>query len=155
MTDLKVGVVDVLVVRQTTDGWRVLVLRRGTDTRCTGAWEIVHGNIENGERPGEAALRELSEETGLTAQSLYNVTVHLFHLHQNDTVQVAVAFCAFVAPDEEDVRLGKEHDHYEWLTVDEASSRLLWPQERRTLADAYELLRDGNAGAADDVLRVP
>lgn len=155
MTDLRIGVVDVLVVRLTEGGWRVLLLRRGTGTRCTGAWEIVHGNIEPGERPAEAALRELGEETGLTANRLYNVTVHLFHLHQNDTVQVSVAFCAFVSPDVGDVRLGSEHDLFEWLTVDEASRRMLWPQERRTLADAYELLREGNAGPADDVLRVP
>ncbi len=154
MTDLKIGVVDVLVVRLTADGWRVLLLRRATGTRCTGAWEIVHGNIEPGERPWEAALRELGEETGLAARRLYNVTVHLFHLHQTDTVQVSVAFCAFVNPDEDKLRLGSEHDHQDWLTVNEAKARLFWPQDRRILADAYELLREGNAGAADDVLRV-
>ena len=154
MTDLKIGVVDVLVVRLTADGWRVLLLRRGTGTRCTGAWEIVHGHIEPGERPGEAALRELDEETGLTAQSLYNVTSHLFHLHQDDTVQVAISFCAFVNPNDDGVRLGSEHDLHEWLTLDEATARLFWPQDRRILADAYELLREGNAGVADDVLRV-
>ncbi len=154
MTELKIGVVDVLVVRLADDGWRVLLLRRGTGTRCTGAWEIVHGSIEPGERPAAAALREVGEETGLTVQRLYNVTAHLFHLHQNDTVQVAVAFCAFVTPEEREVRLGNEHDHYEWLAVDEAMTRLLWPQERRTLADAYDLLRNGDAASADDVLRV-
>lgn len=165
MTELRVGVVDVLVARLTDDGWRVLLLRRAASARCPGAWEIVHGSIEPGERPSDAALRELREETGLVAERLYNVTVHAFHLHQNDSIQVAVAFCAFVAPgtdegakgaedDEARVRRGVEHDRHEWLPVPAAAERLFWPQERRVLLDAYELLRAGHAGPAEDVLRV-
>ncbi|MHB1222752.1 MAG: NUDIX domain-containing protein [Gemmatimonadaceae bacterium] len=159
MTELRLGVVDVLVIRPSDDGWRVLLLRRSGHARCPGAWEMVHGSIEPGERPAAAALRELREETGLAAERLYNVTVHAFHLHQNDTVQVAVAFCAFVAAaggpaDAPDVSLGGEHDHHEWLSVPEAAERFFWPQERRVLLDAHRLLRDGNAGPAEDVLRV-
>lgn len=159
VTELRLGVVDVLVVRLTDDGWRVLLLRRAADVRCPGAWEMVHGTIEAGERPGDAALRELREETGLVAERLYNVTVHGFHLHQNDTVQVAVAFCAFVAvgngpADDAGVRRGSEHDAHEWLSVPAAAERLFWPQERRVLHDAHALLRDGHAGPAEDVLRV-
>lgn len=160
MTELRLGVVDVLVVRPSEDGWRVLVLRRSEKVRCSGAWEMVHGNIDPGERPADAALRELREETGLVAQRLYNVTVHAFHLHQNDTVQVAVAFCAFVAAPAAGsaaagVSLGVEHDGHEWLTVPEAAERFFWPQERRVLLDAQQLLlRSGDAGPAEDVLRV-
>ena len=54
--ELRVGVVDVFVVRPRPDGWRVLALRRAAAVRCPGAWEVVHGSIEPDERPEEAAV---------------------------------------------------------------------------------------------------
>jgi hypothetical protein len=52
------------------------------------------------------------------------------------------------------VRLGSEHDDFEWLRVPEALERFAWPRERRALADAVALVGSGNAGAVEDVLRV-
>lgn len=153
MTRLEVGTVDVHVVRPRPDGWRVLVLRRGEGTRCTGAWETVHGSIEGGELPEEAALRELHEETGLEAERLYNVCVNPFYLHRTDTVQLSIVFCAFVR-EGGSVVTGVEHDSHDWLTVAEACARLAWPRERQTLLEAYELLQGGDAGPVEDVLRV-
>ena len=97
VTGLVVGVVDVFVVRPLADGWRVLVVQRGPHTRCPGAWETVHGRIEPGERPEQAAVREVREETGLPVERLYNVTVQPFYLHRPGVVQLAVVFTAFVA----------------------------------------------------------
>ena len=154
MTELRAGVVDLFVIRPTPDGWRVLALRRSAAVRCPGAWETVHGSIEPGERPEDAAVRELREETGLACERLYNVTVHAFYLHQTTTIQVAVVFAAFVDPDAEAVTLGEEHDAHEWLTVDEAAERFFWPSERRILREAHALLGRGHAGEAEDVLRV-
>jgi len=64
---VKVATVDVYVIRPLRDGWRVLVLQRAQDTRCPGSWETVHGRIEPGERPEQAAMREVQEESGLRA----------------------------------------------------------------------------------------
>lgn len=153
MAELKIGVVDVFVIDPRPEGWRVLVLRRAEGTRCTGAWEVVHGRIEGDERPEEAALRELREETGLAAQRLYNVTCHPFYLHRFGVVQVAVVFAVFadsaVAPS-----LGEEHDAGEWVSMDEAMERLVWPRSRASLRDIEALLRTGDAGPVEDVLRV-
>ena len=44
----------------------VLLIRRGTPPR-QGEWSIPGGRIEPGEREQDAALRELFEETGITA----------------------------------------------------------------------------------------
>jgi 8-oxo-dGTP pyrophosphatase MutT (NUDIX family) len=90
MTELTIGVVDVLVFRGTPAGGEVLVLRRAAGTRCTGAWEVVHGRIEPGERPEDAALREVREETGLAVDRLYNLTCQPFYLNRFATVQLAV-----------------------------------------------------------------
>jgi 8-oxo-dGTP pyrophosphatase MutT (NUDIX family) len=130
----------------------VLVMQRSLNTRCPTAWETVHGHIESGEQPQEAAIRELREETGLTATRLYNVTVQPFYLHVANTVQLAVVFAAFV--DSEHVITGPEHSRAEWLTVDDALARFAWPREREALREIVQLLHAGDAGAVEDVLRV-
>jgi len=152
VTDLRVGVVDVFVVRHIAQGLSVLVLRRAEGTRCTGAWEIVHGRVDPGERPEEAAVREVREETGLAIARLYNLTCQPFYLHRLSTVQMAVVFVAFVRTD--DVTLGPEHDQAEWLTPDEAMARLSWPRSISALRDLVQVFHTGDAGPIEDVLRV-
>jgi dATP pyrophosphohydrolase len=149
MTNLAVGVVDAFVFRHTREGLTVLVLRRGAGTRCTGAWEVVHGRVEPDERPEEAALREVREETGLTVERLYNLTCQPFYLHRLSAVQIAVVFAAFVSPSAE-LQLGPEHDI-------ESGSRLTrrWrgcrPRSISALRDAVQMLHTGDAGPVEDV----
>jgi type II secretory ATPase GspE/PulE/Tfp pilus assembly ATPase PilB-like protein/8-oxo-dGTP pyrophosphatase MutT (NUDIX family) len=153
LTNVVPGVVDVYVIRPLSDGWKVLLVKRAKDTRCPGAWETVHGRIEDDERPEIAAKREVHEETGLEIDRLYNVTVQPFYLHMMETIQLAVVFAAFVAEPAE-VTLGAEHQDFEWLSVEEADARFAWPREREALQHIQHLLRTGNAGAVEDVLRV-
>jgi dihydroneopterin triphosphate diphosphatase len=153
VTEIRVGVVEVLVLRVASESLEVLALRRAAGTRCTGAWEVVHGRLEHGEAPEEAAVREVLEETGLMVSRLYNVTCQPFYLHRSNTVQMAVVFGCFVDR-EEGIHLGPEHDRAEWVTVEVARQRLTWPRTLAALADAVALLGSGNAGPAEDVLRV-
>jgi type II secretory ATPase GspE/PulE/Tfp pilus assembly ATPase PilB-like protein/8-oxo-dGTP pyrophosphatase MutT (NUDIX family) len=150
---LSIGTIDVYVIRPLRNGWRVLVLQRALDTRCPTAWETVHGHIEEGEEPEDAALREVREEAGLEASRLYNVTVQPFYLHRTHTVELAVVFAAFVDP-AATVVLGEEHARSEWLTPERALERFAWPRERDALRDILHLLRGGDAGPVEDVLRV-
>ena len=153
------GVVDVVVLSRIAGGaadgdrWQVLTLQRGPNTRCTGAWEIVHGRIERDEKPEHAALREIVEETGLAALRLYSITVQAFYLHQIGTVQLAIVFAAVVDGDVP-VTLGSEHSRAEWRTFAGASEILAWPREREALAHVQQLLKNGDAGPVEDVLRV-
>ncbi len=157
-TRIDVRVVDVVVLAPapagSADRWQVLAMRRAAGTRCTGAWEIVHGRIEAGERPKDAARREVWEETGLTPARLYSITVNPFYLHPYDSVQLAVVFAAVVDGDTPIVA-GVEHDAWEWLTPAEAMDRLAWPREHQALQYALHLLRHGDAGPVEDVLLVP
>jgi type II secretory ATPase GspE/PulE/Tfp pilus assembly ATPase PilB-like protein/8-oxo-dGTP pyrophosphatase MutT (NUDIX family) len=153
VTDIVAGVVDVYVVRPLAEGWKVLTVQRALDTRCPGAWETIHGRLEEGERPEDGALREIREETGLEIARLYNVTVQPFYLHMFGTVQLAVVFAAFVDEPAE-VKLGAEHQAYEWLSPHEAAARFIWPREKEALSHVLHLLAGGNAGPVEDVLRV-
>ncbi|HEX4681723.1 MAG TPA: ATPase, T2SS/T4P/T4SS family [Gemmatimonadaceae bacterium] len=158
MTKIEVGTIDVFVIRrgvgtsEVADGWRVLALQRGLDTRCPAAWEPVHGHIESGEEPEAAALREVREETGLEVDRLYVVRVQPFYLRKRAAVEMAIVFAAFVgnAP----VTIAAEHQNHAWLTVDDALKRFAFPGERASLREIVELLSTGDAGPVEDVMRI-
>jgi 8-oxo-dGTP pyrophosphatase MutT (NUDIX family) len=153
MTELRVGVVDVYVIRPYREEWLVLTLQRSPETRCPGSWETVHGRMEPGERPEHAAVREVREETGLDIDRLYNITCQPFYLHTLGVVQMAVVFAAFVG-ESAAVRTSDEHVAHEWLPTASAAERFTWPREREALQHIRILLGTGDAGPAEDVLRV-
>ncbi|HEU4648184.1 MAG TPA: NUDIX domain-containing protein [Gemmatimonadales bacterium] len=154
MTTVRVSLVDVYVVRRPQAELEFLALRRGQAGRCPGSWEAVHGHIETGETPADAALRELAEETGFSPGRLYNLSrVETFYQHRLDEVALVPVFVAFVDAGAE-AQVGPEHDQAEWLRPDAARTRFAWPRERRAVDDIVMLLGGGDAGRVEDVLRV-
>ena len=153
MTTFHVAYVDVYPLREGPAGLETLTLRRAPMGRCPGAWEAVHGSIEAGEQPLEAALRELREETGYRPVRLYNLSrVESFYRHAIDQVGFIPVFAAFITP--APLVLSAEHDAAEWLSLPAAQGRLAWPRERRALDDIQIMLATGDAGPLEDVLRV-
>jgi 8-oxo-dGTP pyrophosphatase MutT (NUDIX family) len=125
MTDIKVMFVDTFALRGAGAGLQVLVLRRAAGRTRAGAWEIVHSTMEPGETPVQTSRRELKEETGLTAVSLYNLSrTESFYQHDTDVLAVIPVFAAFVA-DGAPVTIADEHDAYEWLTPADARATRL------------------------------
>jgi 8-oxo-dGTP pyrophosphatase MutT (NUDIX family) len=154
VTSVRVSLVDLYVLRGAGGALECLVLRRAPGGRCPGSWETVHGHIEAGETPAEAARRELEEETGLALERLYNLSrVETFYQHRLDEVALVPVFAAFVVP-KAVVRTGIEHDRFEWLPPAQARVRFAWPREARALDDVVALLGAGDAGAVEDVLRI-
>ena len=146
--------VDVTVLRPSGAGMEVLCLRRAKPPP-RALWESVHGHIEPGERPAEAARRELLEETGFGTARIYNLSrVDSYYSHRRDVVELIPSFCAIVEPGSSPV-LGPEHDAAEWLAPKAAAERMAWPREVRALEDALKLVGRGEAGGQEDLLRVP
>jgi 8-oxo-dGTP pyrophosphatase MutT (NUDIX family) len=154
VTAVRVGFVDTFVLRERGGRLETLVLRRGPGGRNPGSWETVHGTIEDGETPQQAARRELAEETGLSPERFYNLSrVESFFWHATGEVIMIPQFAAFVAAGA-DVRLSPEHDAGEWLPALEARARFAWPRERRAMDDVLSILGSGGGGLLDDVLRI-
>lgn len=53
-----------VVVRAAAGGWEVCLIR------VDRAWSVPKGNVDRGESPEQAAVREVSEETGLPLERL-------------------------------------------------------------------------------------
>ncbi len=154
MTSVAVTLVDVCVLRGRGASLEVLLLRRAADAIRPGSWEGVHGKIESGETPVQAAQREMQEETGLTPTAWYNLSrVEMFYQAAVDEVALIPVFAAFVA-DGSDPILSEEHDTWVWQAPQMAMRCCTWPRFSRTIEDAVRLLGNGDAGVVDGVLRV-
>ena len=72
-----------------SEGDRWLVQKRPPSGLLAGLWEFPGGKVEPGERPEDAARRELKEETGLEATSLVPEGV-VRHAYSHFTVELHV-----------------------------------------------------------------
>jgi lipoyl(octanoyl) transferase len=134
--DPEMRTVQVVVLR---DDGKVLVMRR-TMARG-GFWQTVTGRIERGEKPGDAAVRELWEETGAHATVEPLDYEHDFPLDPGITRRELVtvkwaretAYVAHVPAGFECRRAPREHDGHEWLTPAEAFVRLPYAGLRAAL----------------------
>lgn len=108
----------VVVVRQSTDGWRFLLLR------AFNHWDFPKGMVEAGEEPLAAAIREVQEESALSDLEfawgeVYTQTgpyshgkTARYYVARTGTAEVTL----LVNP-----QLGRaEHSEFRWVDYDEA-----------------------------------
>lgn len=147
MSAFRPDLVDCWIFRDRADRREVLLLRRAPGRILPGLWQCVSGSVEPGERVALGALRELAEETGLTAdavEAFYDLDlVNQFHEPSYDAIVSSAVFAVRVRPDAEPV-LSTEHDDARWLPIDEAHATVVWPGYRT----AIERLRDDLAEPA-------
>lgn len=124
-------------------GEDVLLIRRGTKP-LAGDWSIPGGRIEFGERAEAAALRELVEETGITARLTGLVDVVDAIFTSRTTGAVARHYVLFdyaaVWVSGEPIA-GDDADHAEWISPVRLAELPLWDETRRVIAAARKLAR--------------
>lgn len=135
------SIVEVCVFRFRTDHPEYLLLQRAPDEELyPGLWQMVTGSIDGSESALAAALRELREETSLRPARLWVVPwVNTFYDRKHDAVQITPVVVAQVETRPEPV-LSREHTAFEWLRVQEAGRRLVWPGQRRALEIIHEYI---------------
>jgi len=117
-------------------GEHVLLIRRGQAPRA-GEWSIPGGRIEPGESPAAAALRELTEETGVTAtlHSLIEVIDTTF-----DAIPYRLHDYACLWQAGEPVA-ADDADAAQWFTLDEATALGMWPKTLEVVEAAVKAAR--------------
>lgn len=107
-------------------------------------WCLPKGHLEGRETPEEAAIREIAEETGIHGQVLRHLaTVDYWFVGHDRRVHKVVHHYLLEAlggdltiendPDQ-------EAEDVAWVRLDEVASRLAYPNERRVVATARDLL---------------
>ena len=117
---------------------RVLLLQRSaSDDTGAGTWENAGGNVENGETPETAIIREIKEETGITDITVKRVAY--IALLDFKPVLIIVYLCeTFINT----VTLSDEHQAYIW--ADKNDCLRLLPEgiisdfERNSIFDLME-----------------
>lgn len=107
-----------------------------------GHWDFPKGRIEENENLQQTALRELKEETGLSAQ-LHTDFLYSFDYFVRDEkhkpVLKTVSF--FIGPaSHHEVHLSHEHIDFIWLPFKQALGRLTYDNAKEALTVANQFL---------------
>jgi len=124
-------------------GEDVLLIRRGTKP-LAGDWSIPGGRIEYGEPAEAAALRELAEETGVTARLVGLVDVVDAIFRSRTTGEVARHYLLFdyaAVWTTGEAIAGDDADHAEWISPARLAQLPLWDETRRVIEAARLLVR--------------
>ena len=139
MTEIVVRVVDCHIFRRENGKPLYLLLKRSENQIYPGIWQCVTGKIITGEKPQEAACRELKEETGLTPNSIWTVDqVNHFFEAEQDRINLIPVFGVEVVSS--NITLSPEHTEYKWCSVDEGADLMLWNQQKQGLLNFHQML---------------
>lgn len=108
----------------------------------SGHWEFPKGKLEPGETKEQAAIRELKEETGLTAELIpgFEETItYNFRSSSGDRVSKTV-FLFVGCTDQKQVILSHEHQGYAWLSFPDALRQLSFDNAKEVFKKAQLFL---------------
>lgn len=126
-----------VVVRRVGDVLNALVIRDPY-----GNWGLPKGHLENGESSGEAALREVAEETGLDGLRL-GPELATIDWYFRASGKLIHKFCAFylMASDAGDPVPEEAEGITEcvWLSLDDAEARITYDNAREVVRVARDI----------------
>ncbi|HKJ03648.1 MAG TPA: NUDIX domain-containing protein [Longimicrobiales bacterium] len=130
------------VVVRTLDGEpRILVIRDPYQN-----WGLPKGHLEKGEGSGEAAVREVEEETGLSDLVLGAELATIDWYFRSDG-KLVHKFCAFYLMESKSgepvPEAGEGITECVWMTLDEAAARISYDNAREVVKVAREALEGG------------
>lgn len=122
--------------------YAAIIARRNRAGRLE--WCLPKGHLEGLETPQQAAVREIHEETGILGRLLKHLATIDYWFAGNDRrVHKMVHHYLLEAIDGEltvENDPDQEAEDVAWVRLDKAGSRLAYPNERRVVATARDLL---------------
>ena len=114
-------------------------------------WQFIAGGSEDNEKPSAAALREVKEETGVTAEKLTKLKSVAFvpaeivtenmRTHWDKNIFVIPEY-SFAFECNADPTISREHSEYKWLPYDEARKLLKWESNKVAMYETKCLLEN-------------
>ena len=115
-------------------------------------WQFIAGGGENNEKPSDAALREIKEETGVTAEKLTELKSVAFvpaeivtenmRTHWDKNIFVIPEY-SFAFECNADPTISHEHCEYKWLPYDVGRKLLKWDSNKVAMYEAMCRLNSG------------
>tara|TARA_B100001094_G_C18083375_1_gene746442 strand:+ start:29 stop:487 length:459 start_codon:yes stop_codon:yes gene_type:complete len=144
VTEVLVRVIDAYVYSYESNKLSFLLLKRSRKKIYEYLWQGVAGKIEKNELAWQAALRELKEETGLTAQRIFVADyVSKFYEKHGDCVNLVPVFGIEVK--NKKVSLSEEHCNFKWLSFKKAHAKLTWNGQKKGLKAVHSMLNSKDA----------
>ena len=144
MTKVLVRVIDAYVYSYENNKLSFLLLKRSKTKIYEFLWQGVTGKIEKGELAWQAALRELKEETGLTAHKMFVADyVSKFYEKHGDRINLVPVFGIEVI--NKKISLSEEHCNFKWLSFKKAHDKLTWDGQKKGLKVVYNMLNSKDA----------
>ncbi len=145
--DAPVLAVGVLLLDEREDGLSILLVRRARPP-MVGRWTVPGGTVELGESIAEAALRELAEETGLSARLGPIVEVLDRVLHAADgRIEYHYLILDFAADSPTgELRAASDASEARWVPVSALSSYHTTDGLEPVIARAVEMRQRGERG---------
>ena len=113
------------------------------DRRGRLAWSLPKGHVEAGETTEQAAIREISEETGITGEVLAPLgAIDFWFMTPEKRVHKTVHHFLLRAVDGELSDADVEVVEVAWVPLPEVAGRLRYVDERRLLSRVEELLHE-------------
>ena len=115
-------------------------------------WQFIAGGGEDNEKPIQAALREIKEETGVTAEKLtelksvafvpVEIVAETMRMHWDKNIFVIPEY-SFAFECNADPTLSREHSEYKWLPYNDARKLLKWDSNKVAMYEAMCRLNSG------------
>jgi 8-oxo-dGTP pyrophosphatase MutT (NUDIX family) len=109
-----------------------------------GHWDFVKGNVEEGETEQQTTVRELQEETGIVDARFvegFKEKISYFYKRQGATVYKEVVFFLMETSTSE-IKLSFEHISSDWLTYENAMTKLTFRNARAVMLKARDFLKN-------------
>jgi len=127
---------------QNGQAFTAVIARRNRGGRLE--WCLPKGHLEGAETPEQAAVREIMEETGITGRVLRHLATidYWFAGHEHRVHKVVHHFLLEAVSGTLTTENDPDHEaeDVEWVALDDVSHRLAYPNERRIVAAAWDIL---------------